>query len=266
MAQVAALHVHPVKALDPVGVESAQIRTNGGLAWDRRYAILDAEGEYVNGKREQRIHRIRSAFDLEARTVTLREQGESDSERFHLDDDREALAAWIGDVVGYPVEVVRADEGGFPDDTTNAGPTVIASATVEAVASWFDDISPTEMRRRLRPNIVIGGVEAFWEDRCYADPGTVRPVEIGDVTVHGASPCQRCVVPLRDPDTGAETPGFREQFVERRQETLPEWAAEAWFDHYFRLMVNTRIPESEWGETLSVGDQVADPGEPVEAQ
>jgi uncharacterized protein YcbX len=266
MAQVAALHVHPVKALDPVGVESAQIRTNGGLAWDRRYAILDAEGEYVNGKREQRIHRIRSAFDLEARTVTLREQGESDSERFHLDDDREALAAWIGDVVGYPVEVVRADEGGFPDDTTNAGPTVIASATIEAVASWFDGIDPTEMRRRLRPNIVIGSVDPFWEDRCYADPGAVLPVEIGDVTVHGASPCQRCVVPLRDPDTGAETPGFRERFVERRKETLPEWADRAWFDHYFRLMVNTRIPESEWAKSLSVGDRVAEPGEPVETQ
>jgi len=266
MAQVAELHVHPVKALDPVSVESAQIRTNGGLSWDRRYAILDGEGEYVNGKREQRIHRIRSSFDLEARTVTLHEQGETATEQFHLEDDREALATWLADVVGYPVEVVRADEGGFPDDTTNAGPTVIASATVEAVASWFEDISPAEMRRRLRPNIVIGGVDAFWEDRLYADPGTVRPVDIGDVTVHGVAPCQRCVVPLRDPDTGEETPDFRERFIKRRRETLPEWATETRFDHYFRLMVNTRIPESEWETTLAVGDQVAEPGEPVETQ
>ena len=63
-------------------------------------------------------------------------------------------------------------------------------------------------------------------------------------------------MPTRDPDTGAETPGFRERFVTRREATLPEWAAEDWYDHYFRLMVNTRVPRETVGATLSVGDEL----------
>jgi len=263
MGHVDQLFVHPIKALDPVGVESAQVVTNGGLSWDRRYAILDADGGYVNGKREPAVHEIRASFDLDAGTVTVREQ-EHGSATFGLADERDALASWIAGVVGYPVELVR-DEGGYPDDTDAAGPTVIARSTVEAVAAWYDGIGPEGMRRRLRPNVVVGGVEAFWEDRLYDEPGTVRPVDVGAVTVHGVSPCRRCVVPTRDPDTGEATPGFRERFVEHREATLPGWANEAWFDHYFRLMVNTQVPETEWGETVAVGDEVSAPGAPAEA-
>jgi uncharacterized protein YcbX len=258
MAQLDAIFVHPIKSLDPAPVESACIVTNGALAWDRRYAILDEDGEYVNGKREQRIHRVRSTFDLDAGTVTLREQ-DGDPRTFHLDDDRAELESWLESVVGYPVDVVRDDEGGYPDDTDASGPTVISAATVERVASWYDDIPPTEMRRRLRPNLVVADGPAFWEDRLYADPDSVVPFEVGSVRLQGVNPCQRCVVPTRDPDTGDPTEGFQERFVQRRRETLPDWAGEAWFDHYFRLMVNTRVPRSEWNETLAVGDEVRGP-------
>ncbi|MFC7176929.1 hypothetical protein [Halosegnis marinus] len=70
------------------------------------------------------------------------------------------------------------------------------------------------------------------------------------------NPCQRCAVPTRDPDTGEETPGFRERFVERREATLPEFAARGRYDHYFRLMVNTRVPRETVGERVAVGDGI----------
>jgi uncharacterized protein YcbX len=262
MAHLDAIAVHPIKSLDPVSVASATIATGGALVWDRRYAILDEDSEYVNGKREQQVHRVRSTFDLDAGTVTLRAQ-DGDPQTFHLDDDRTALESWLESVVGYPVEVVRDDEGGYPDDTDASGPTVIGAATIERVASWYDDISPAEMRRRLRPNLVVGDVPPFWEDRLYEDPDSVVPFAAGSVRLHGVNPCQRCVVPTRDPDTGESTEGFRERFVERRRATLPEWASEAWFDHYFRLMVNTRVPRSEWDETIAVRDEMR---YPLEAQ
>ena len=47
--------------------------------------------------------------------------------------------------------------------------------------------------------------------------------------------------------------------MERRRDTLPEWASEAWYDHYFRLMVNTRVPEPSWGERIAVGDEISEP-------
>jgi len=263
MGHVASIYVHPVKSLDPVGVESARFVTNGELDWDRRYAILDGDGEYVNGKREPQIHRIRSSFDLDAGTVTLRRQGAGDRRQFHLEDDREALSSWLGDAVGYPVRLAREDEGGFPDDTDAAGPTLISAGSVERVASWYEGVDPAEMRRRLRPNVVVGGVDPFWEDRLYDTPETVVPFEVGGTRLHGVNPCQRCVVPSRDPDTGDPTPGFQETFVEKRRETLPEWASDAWFDHYFRLMVNTRVPEASWDDLLAVGDAVSEPEAPT---
>jgi len=249
------IRVHPVKSLDPVPVESATVVENGGLGWDRRYAIL-ADGEYVNGKREQRIHRVRSRVDRDRGTVTVREQGGAGERTFHLDDDRAGFEAWLGEFLGYPVEVVRNDEGGFPDDTDASGPTVISTATIEAVASWYDGIDTAGMRRRLRANLEVGGVPAFWEDRLYGEPGRAVPFEVGAVRLRGVNPCQRCVVPTRDPDTGEPTPGFQKTFVQRRRTTLPEWASEAQFDHYFRLMVNTRVPRDSWGDSLAVGDRV----------
>lgn len=257
------IRVHPVKSLDATTVQTAEIVDNGGLTWDRRYAIVEstagddsADRPYVNGKRERRIHRLAVEYDLERELVTVSEHDSDESRTFHLEDDRERLASWLSDFFGYAVEIVRDDEGGFPDRTGASGPTVISEGTLEAVASWYDGIDSDEICRRLRPNLVVSGVPAFWEDRLYDTPDRVVPFEVGEATIVGISPCQRCAVPTRDPDTGEKTEGFRERFVERREATLPEWATETQFDHYFRLMVTTRVPESTWGTTLSVGDQL----------
>lgn len=266
MVHLERIRVHPIKSFDAVSVTAGEIVDNGGLARDRRYAIVEqpsetnatgeSVGQYVNGKREPRVHDLEATYDLERETVTVSERGCDETNTFHLELDRDCFASWLSDYFGYPVEVVRDDEGGFPDDTDASGPTVISTGTLEAVASWYDGIDADEMRRRLRPNLVLDA-PAFWEDRLYDAPGQVVPFDIGSVALRGVNPCQRCVVPTRDPDTGEKTEGFRETFVERREATLPEWAGEAWFDHYFRLMINTRVPDSSWGETLSVDDPVS---------
>ena len=79
---------------------------------------------------------------------------------------------------------------------------------------------------------------------------------VGGVAFLGHNPCQRCVVPTRDPETGREYEGFRSTFLEKRRETMPAWSGGDWFDHDFRLMVNTSVPDAGWGETLRVGDEV----------
>ena len=264
MAHLERILVYPIKSLDSVWVEQAEFVTSGGLEWDRRFAIVDDAGGYVNGKRDATIHRIRVEYDLEPGTITISAaapdgsgRGRSiDEQTFHLEVDRRAIEELLTDFFGYPVQLVRDDAGGFPDDTDAAGPTVISTATLDAVAGWFDDVDASEMCRRLRPNLVVGDVEAFWEDHLFDVPGRVVPFDVGDVRIHGVNPCQRCVVPSRDPDTGESIEGFRETFVEHRKATLPEWANEEWFDHYFRVMVNTRVPESSWGERIEVGETV----------
>lgn len=263
--------VHPVKSLDPETRESARLAERGALVGDREYAIVDApseeshdpeaasvsgNGDYVNGKRTAAVHRLRSSFDPDARTLALRVQGEDEDRTFDLDADRGELNGWLSDYFDRPVSVRREPAGGYPDDREASGPTVISTGTLREVASWFPDVDVAEMRRRFRASLEIGGVPPFWEDRLYADRGEVVAFEIGGVRFEGVRPCARCVVPTRDPDTGEETPGFRETFLEKREETLPEWADSERLDHYYQLMVNTRVPESEWGAELSVGDEV----------
>jgi uncharacterized protein YcbX len=263
MPRVRRLTTFPVKSLDGTDRERAELRPNGGLETDREFALFDADGNYVNGKRERAIHRVRSTVDHDAGTLSVDAPG-VESATFDLVDDTAALSAWFESYLGYPVELRHDRDGGFPDDTTLSGPTVISTATLREVASWFDDVDTEGMRRRLRANVEIGADESadaeplppFWEDRLYAGEEESVAFTIGGVAFRGVNPCQRCVVPTRDPDTGEETPGFRERFVERREATLPEWADRERFDHFFRLMVNTVVPESSVGETLRVGDPV----------
>ena len=254
------VNVYPVKSLDPHDtLERVEVREDGGLAHDREFAIIEASGEYVNGKNEPRVHELRSWFDPKAGRLTLRGP-DGDPAAFDV-DDHEGIEAWLTEFFGRPVELRRDETGGFPDDTLASGPTVVAAATLEAVADWFDGIDAAGMERRLRPNLVVSGVEPFWEDRLYADRETAVAFRVGDCEFLGSNPCRRCAVPARDPETGEPTPGFRERFVERRRETLPEWASEAWFDHHFRLMVNTFVPEETVGRQVRVGDDVAILGE-----
>jgi uncharacterized protein YcbX len=256
---VARLRVYPVKSLDPYEPECASVLPAGGLSFDREFALVDDDGDYVNGKNERAVHRLRSSFEPPG-TVRLQPNGAPDEVRtFDLDatDGRADAEAWLTDFFGYPVHVERNERGGFPDDTHAHGPTVVSTATVERVADWFD-LSVENARRRLRANVEIGGVPAFWEDRCYPsdDRDHVVGFRVGGAEFEGVNPCQRCVVPSRDPDTGAELEGFNRRFIEHRAAEKPDWAGDAWFDHEFRLMVNTRVPESTVGDTVAIGDPV----------
>ena len=269
-ATVERISIYPIKSLDGRSVDRVEVVTNGGLAGDREYALFDSDGDYVNGKNDRQVHPIRASYDgdgARAESVTL-STPEQDATRFDLgavdDDTPVPIVDWLSEWFGYPVTLDRNREGGFPDDTTAAGPTIISEATIETVAGWFDDVDSEGMRRRLRPNIVLGGVPAFWEDHLFADRNSRVRFAIGDAEFLGVNPCQRCVVPSRDPDTGDEIEGFTETFVEHRRETMPDWSGGDWFDHEFRLMVNTAVPEASWGETIAVGDELT-VGETVSA-
>jgi len=246
------IRTYPIKSLDGAERERAELVSGGCLAGDREFAVVDDDGEYVNGVRTDAVHGLTTAVDRDAGTVRIGERGADERREFDL-DDRTGLGDWLSDYFGFDVTVVR-DETGMVD-RPDRGPTVITTATLREVASWFDGVSADGVRRRFRANVEVSGVPAFWEDALYTGDGR-RAFEIGDVRFEGDGPVARCVVPTRDPDTGERTEGFQEAFVERRDATLPEWAPPERFDHYYKLMTNTRVPESEWGEAFSVGDPV----------
>lgn len=254
MPRLDAIYVYPIKSLDGRKMETATIGPGGSLRRDRRYAVVDDEGEYVNGKRTAAVHGIRAEFDRGCEIVTF---GDGQvRERFDLTSEREAAAEWLDTRFDPSVSLRQDDELGYPDDTTDFGPTVISTGTLETIANWFDAIDgATEMRRRLRPNLIVEA-EPFWEDRLYDDPERKVKFGVDGVSFEGISPCQRCVVPTRDPDTGEAIEDFQSTFAERRRESLPSWADKSRFDHYYRVMVNTRTPQESRGKTFAIDDEV----------
>jgi uncharacterized protein len=249
---VAKLFIYPIKSLDPVPVDRVTVLKSGALMGDRRWAIFDESGNFVNGKRCQQIHALRSRFDLDTDLLQISHPKTDLTATFSLKQDIEPLEKWLGNYFNFSVSVRENPDLGFPDDTISPGPTIVSTATLEAIASWFPQLELEQVRRRFRANIEIGGVPAFWEDRLFGSQ-TVE-FKIGNVNFTGVNPCQRCVVITRDPETGEAYPDFQKLFVSKRRETLPEWVERSQFNHFFRLAVNTRISSSEAGKAIALGD------------
>lgn len=219
--------------------------------------MYDAKDKWINGKRNSAVHHLRSNYNLDAGTVSLSPAGSVAPVSFRLPGEADRASAWLSSYFGEPVTLRHSPEG-FPDDTDAPGPTVISTATLEAVCGWFPGLALESASERFRANLEISGVPPFWEDRLFAaDAATTVRFRIGDVLVEGVNPCARCVVPSRDPHTAAAIESFQVQFAAARKTNLPAWSPAGRFNHFYRLAVNTRIPPAEWGKTLRVGDPVA---------
>jgi uncharacterized protein YcbX len=249
------IEIFPIKSLDGVLVEEACITPGGILENDRIYAMQDAEGRYVNGKRVARVHQLRCAFDGSIKEVRLWQAGETAPAQFPL-DELDGINRWLSNFFGFPVILQREPEKGFPDDRTAFGPTIASEASLRAVQGWYPELTLESVRRRFRTNLELTGGGPFCEDCLYGAPNELKPFQIGQVRLLGHNPCQRCVVPTRDPDSGAAVPDFQKKFMQLRKEHLPAWANAERFNHFYRFAVNTSIQPAEAGKRLRVGDAV----------
>ena len=237
-------------------VQQGTVLQGGGLQHDRKFAICDEQGRFVNGKRYPSVHQLRAAFDPSFENVSLQIQGKTQAQTFHLNDDRLNLEVWLSQYFGFKVKLLQNSSTGFPDDTDASGPTIISTATLTEVATWFPQLSLDEMRLRFRANLEIEAVPPFWEDQLFAEADSNVQFRVGAVSFEGVNPCQRCIVPTRDPLTGEVYPNFTQTFIEKRKETLPSWVPVSQFNHFYRLSVNTRLLQSESNRKIYVGDNV----------
>ena len=169
--RVAELWRYPVKSMAGERMPGATL-TPGGIEGDRLVVVRDARGRVVTARTRPRLlgHR-----------ATLGPDGEP------LVDGRPWAAAEVeADVraaAGEGAALVRAGEGVF-----DVLPLLVA--TDGAIAAFGYD------GRRLRPNIVIGGVpglaERGWEG---------RRLRVGEAIIGVQDLRQRCVMTTFDPDT-----------------------------------------------------------------
>jgi uncharacterized protein YcbX len=254
-AYLARIVVFPFKSLDGMPLDSAVVLPSGALEGDRRWALADHQGTLLTAKRCTSLHGIRFRFDPATRMVYVQAASDGNSAAFHIDQQRRPLQSWFSDVLGQTVQIIEDSNGGFPDDVAASGPTVVSTATLQAVAGWFPPLDEDDVRQRFRANLELGGVEPFWEDRLVGTPEQPVWFRVGDCVLGGVNCCQRCAVPSRDPKSGQALAGFVARFARYRESALPPWAARDRFDHYYRLCVNTRPGGSPYAR-LRVGDPV----------
>jgi uncharacterized protein YcbX len=174
---IAALWRYPVKSMAGEPLCRVQV-SSSGLAGDRIVQVYRPNG---------RVATARTCPGLLGHRATLGPRGEP------LVDGR----AWTD--AGVLADVRRHVEPGATlardeaDDRFDILPLLVT--TDGAVAAFGRDV------RRLRPNIVIGGVEGLAE-RTW--PG--RELRIGEVRIGVQDLRRRCVMTTFDPDTQAQDP------------------------------------------------------------
>jgi uncharacterized protein len=253
------IQLHPIKALDAVPVIEARIGPGGGLAFDRVWALYSVDGQWVNGKRTAAVHLIRATYAPDLSSVTLSAPGDSrksPAKTMSFPGDTPTAAQWFSSFFEQEI-TVRYSAEGFPDDSIANGPTIVSTASLQAVCDLFPGVTLHEARARFRTTLELDAVPAFWEDRLFGEEerSAVR-FRIGEVDFEGSNPCARCPVPPRDPRTGEIIPGFQKRLSDFRRANIPSWTPEARFDHYYRLATNTRVAPTQSGRILRLGDPV----------
>jgi len=275
--------IYPVKSLDGVDVPEAVVLPSGALEHDRRWQLTDIDGRVLNAKRSPLLHAIRAEFDLDARLITLsidplalQARAIPGIERlaslspgtFPLVPGPDGPCGWLSEALcasethSNGVLLLERADGGFPDDREAPGPTVVSTASLEAITRWFG-FDLAEARRRFRANLEIGGCDAFWEDTLasparenlpslidlppdlpadpYADLPPLEPREfaIGEARCRATNVCRRCVVPSRDSRTGEVTIAFRDAFEARRNRGMRADVDPGAWRTLYRLGLNT---------------------------
>ena len=184
---VDSITIYPVKSLDGISLQTAQIGNGGCLLHDREYAIVDRNDKFVKGKNSDLVYLLRSKIDFETETISFRQQSEETRNRFHLQKDKHAINEFLSSFFKIPVTLIRNTEGEFLDIPVQSGVTVLSKASLQTVGAWFNDMDLDETRKRFRATIEITGVPAFWEDKHFLEEGTAIEFKIGDITLYGGA-------------------------------------------------------------------------------
>jgi uncharacterized protein YcbX len=218
---VTRLALYPVKSLGGFEVESYEV-DDLGPRLDRRWMVLDGEGDFLTQRWRPRMALIRAALEDGGRSVRLSAPGmpsvsapqgggatrparvwndRAEAEGCGRDADR-----WLSEFLGESCSLVfmpertvrkigrRAAESLGRVSFADAYPFLLLSeASLEDLNGRLADALPVN---RFRPNIVVGGVAPFAED------GWDR-LTVGALPLVVAKRCVRCVLTTIDQETGA---------------------------------------------------------------
>lgn len=276
--RLTSIHRYPVKSMRGASCETAVVEP-WGLAGDRRWMVVDAEGGFVTARRHPRLLAITT--EITATGVRLSLPG-AETLEVGLPDPAHQVpvriwssvltaaeaadaAGWLSDLLGFDARLVYLDDPtrravspthGRPEDRVGFADGYPLLVTTEAsLAALNAEItaagSPTVPMHRFRPNLVVDGEGAWDEDRW-------RLLRIGDAVFRAVKGCARCVITTHAPHPASGR-------VDRDREPLRTLARIRRFGSGVWFGVNL-IPDTP-GVTIAAGDavevlEVADAGTP----
>jgi uncharacterized protein YcbX len=241
--RVSEIFVYPIKSCGGISVSASDV-VERGLAFDRRYMLIDGSGRFVSQREARRLCQVQVAFaNDELRVVgpgisplTLPLRAEPDglsSVKYQLwSSVGEAVklpdgSRWFSEVIGSDVSLVyMPEEERRAVNPARARPGDIVSFADGYPLLVISEASLADLNRRLpepvsmrnfRPNLVLSGAAPYAEDAF----GRVR---IGPVWFRGVKRCERCVVTTLHPDSGAAS---KEPL--RTLATYRQGAGKVWF-------------------------------------
>jgi uncharacterized protein YcbX len=221
---VASLHVYPVKGLKGIDLDHAQA-TEMGLQHDRRWMIVDANGEFITQRSHPRMATVWTDLDGEALALSAPDMPEV---RVPLEPPLagmlrvrvwksvcnalpvsraadEWLSQYLGDdlrLVYMPPESKRYSNPDYAGTGKRVGFAdgyaylVVGQASLDDLNRRLAARGPAPLPMKpFRPNIVLAGSAPYAEDG-------FRDIRLGEAVLRGVKPCGRCEVTTTDQSTG----------------------------------------------------------------
>ncbi len=219
--RVEGLFVYPFKSARGHAKSAVRVSTTG-FEWDRNWMAVDSHGKFLSQRTHPRLALlvpeiagealVLSAPDLPELSVPLKGSTEARVAVRVWDDacagmdEGDTPAQWLSQFLGQEVRLVRI----IPQPERLANPKyagaepkpvsfvdgfqmlVCNRASLEELNTRMPEPIPME---RFRPNIVLGGLPAFAEDR-------IDSLHLGDLTLRLVKPCTRCIITATDQQTG----------------------------------------------------------------
>jgi uncharacterized protein YcbX len=226
--RLTSIHTYPVKGCHRLDHDGARVQP-WGLAGDRRWMVVDADGVGVTQREATNLVTLRAT--TREGGLVLRAPGHPDLDvtepatadpvavrvfgnRLPVDalPAGPAADAWLGALLDRPARLVwlgrparhvrpgerdhdTGDQVSFADEY----PLLLAgTASLDALNDWLAGAGePPVPMTRFRPNLVVENAPAWAEDDWAG-----RPLRIGSAWFRAAGPCDRCVVTTTDQETG----------------------------------------------------------------
>ena len=215
------IHIYPIKGCRGYSLENVEI-TPMGLRGDREFTLMQ-EGGWVNQKLNPNLYQLGAVWQGSDLVLTFPHQPDfvlatefvgTESpltiygQAVPVLDMGDAVAHWLGLVLGQPVRLVRAKapvdwylplqdftkvHGQKQNKFVDTSPVLLTSQ------ASLDDLNqrlktPVTMDR-FRANLVVTGLQAYAEDER-------RQFEFPQVTLDQVAPCERCTVVTVDQSSG----------------------------------------------------------------